>query len=155
MLNPESVDIVDRDTVLFTMTDGEGDEVTFKLTKRDSFSLVLSILHRLFHKDNEWVKKRVFRTLDSQTVKEDEVAYRHIRWGLIAGLKEPLDDALKIEVGRNFNGSGKSHFGGADEWPTIRLEADFPVTKNKNEVNRPHRVAENLRYLLEGIWRWQ
>lgn len=54
-------------------------------------------------------------------------------------------NAVRIELGKSFNGSGKSAFGGAKDWPTLRVTIPFQVGEEK----RMERVADRIGELLE------
>jgi hypothetical protein len=49
---------------------------------------------------------------------------RYSRPGVIARAIE-CEDAIWIEVHKNYNGSGPEAFGGAEEWPVITLRWSF------------------------------
>ena len=39
-----------------------------------------------------------------------------------------------IRIGKNYNGSGKTAFGGASEWPAVNVNMRFPVETTEEEV---------------------
>lgn len=71
--------------------------------------------------------------------KRDDRRVVYTSSGMIAGHVRH-DNAKTIEVGKRYNGSGPAHFGGADEWPHVRLDVDF----NVDEGDRANVFAEKL-----------
>lgn len=47
-----------------------------------------------------------------------------------------LDDAVVIEAVKNFNGSGGRSFGGAPEWPVVRMQIAFTVEEGSEARDR-------------------
>jgi len=55
----------------------------------------------------------------------DREIQEHIRKGVL-GNNAGCSNAHELEIGFSYNGSGKEAFGGADQWPTIKIKIAFP-----------------------------
>jgi hypothetical protein len=55
------------------------------------------------------------------------------------------DNAIEFECGPNLNGSGPEHFGGAREWPVLKLKVAF----QSHETEKRDRLLKHLQLALE------
>lgn len=70
----------------------------------------------------------------------------HTRPAEMAGAGYIGENAIKIRVGRNINGSGPNAFGGAKEWPSVDLDVAFPAT----DKERAEQFAEALKAFVDS-----
>lgn len=55
--------------------------------------------------------------------------------GGLIGIKSDSPNAIEIEAGANYNGSGREYFGGAYNWPSIKMKIGFQVGEdNKRDL---------------------
>ncbi len=68
--------------------------------------------------------------------------------GGLVGIKTKVMGACKMRLAMSQNGSGKRAFGGAKQWPYIKLEIDFQT----GEEDYRDALAEELRKTTEQFF---
>jgi hypothetical protein len=79
-----------------------------------------------------------------QLVDTDDVVFS--RPGLL-GNNTDSSNAHTVKLHRNYNGSGQSAFGGADEWPVLTAHFSFPV----GSENKRNELATQIMALADKL----
>jgi len=77
--------------------------------------------------DKNLIKYRISKGWKFKVFRDREDSIELQRAGRIAGEGYESAQAVEILLHHNYNGSGSTSFGGANEWPALKLEFYFPA----------------------------